>query len=449
MQAIVLVLRGCPAGWLGAYGNEWVATPHLDSFAAESVVFDQHFADCPESEAASRAWRTGRYQVPAADAKLAPPPHASVDLIEALNRAGVRTVLLRANHPDTDVRGFDETWSEVIDARPQAEDASPLDELVRRFPQVLEQLGAGTSWLLWIEIDRLLPPWDVPQDVFEAYLDEDDEDEPASNESDEEEDEESDEEDHEDDEADEEHEEEEDEEHEELPAEPVTPWSDPPVGPFDREDLDAWEWLHSSFAAVVTTLDAEVGRLLDQMKATGLDPVIAITSDFGWPMGEHGQIGPHRPWLHEEFVHVPLLLRMPGAEGALRRVSTLTQPCDLMPTLLQLFGISPPSTVQGQSFLGTIRGDARELRPYALSGLRMGEVAEWSLRTSEWAFLLPSEDQERRPGLYAKPEDRWEMSDQTALQRDWFEHVAEVLRRAIENVNRGAPTEWPELKRPE
>ena len=65
MRAIVFVLRGCPARWLGAYGNEWVVTPHLDRVAAEGVAFDRHVSDCPDPAAAGRAWLTGRHQFPA------------------------------------------------------------------------------------------------------------------------------------------------------------------------------------------------------------------------------------------------------------------------------------------------------------------------------------------------------------------------------------------------
>ncbi len=59
MKAIVFVLRGCSASWLGAYGNEWIATPNLDRFAAEGVVFDRHISNCPDLTAACRAWLSG------------------------------------------------------------------------------------------------------------------------------------------------------------------------------------------------------------------------------------------------------------------------------------------------------------------------------------------------------------------------------------------------------
>src|SRR5262245_15786130 len=114
MGAIVFVLRGCPAGWLGAYGNEWVATPNLDRLAAESVVLDRHISDRPDPNAATAAWLGGRR--PAGSA-----------LVESLRAANVRTVLVRANHPDTDgPEWFYAGWAEVFDARPLEEDKSPL-----------------------------------------------------------------------------------------------------------------------------------------------------------------------------------------------------------------------------------------------------------------------------------------------------------------------------------
>ena len=199
----------------------------------------------------------------------------------------------------------------MFDARPQAEDASPLDELLRRFPGLLDRLAGMPDFLLWIETDRLIPPWDVQQDVFEAYLETDqDEELPAAKE-----DADQDEEDEEWDESEELGETEEEiteaeptDSDTDLPEEPVTPFSDPPVGPFDRSDLDAWDWLHRTFAAVITKFDAELGILFEELRDRGFDQSAAwlFTSDYGHPLGEHGQIGLHRPWLHEELVHLPL-----------------------------------------------------------------------------------------------------------------------------------------------
>jgi len=418
MQAIVWILRGCPAGWLGAYGNEWVGTPQLDRIAAEGVVFDHHISDQPSPTGACAAWLGG-------------PSPTGPRVLDALRSAGVRTVLVRANHPDTDLPDwFYAGWDEVFDARPQAEDRSPLAALLHHLPELLDRLGPS-NYLLWIEIDRLLPPWEVPHEVFEAYVEDEagtDEDSPPPTESAV---------------TEEPHHPADDDQpatadaseaaHEPPDTERITPWTDPPTGWFDAGDLDAYDWLHSSFAAVVTTLDAELGRLFQLLRDRGLDrsAVWLITSDLGYPLGEHGQIGLHRPWLHEELVHLPLVLRWPGGAEAGRRVWGLTQPPDLAPTLLDCFGLTP---TEGLSLLPLARGQAVSPRTQAISRLEWGEAAEAALRTAQWAYLLPLRvppGEQRQPQLYQKPDDRWEVNDLRFRTIERAEELEALLRAAL------------------
>jgi arylsulfatase A-like enzyme len=438
MRTIVFVLRGCSAGWLGAYGNEWVATPNLDRAAAESVVFDHHLSDCPDPEAARRAWVSGRHQIPATDGVPSlDHQDAAPRLPGVLRAAGVRTVLVRANHPDTDLAPwYYAAWDEVFDARPEDADLSPLDALIRAFPSVLDRLGDVPRWLIVVETDRLVPPWDVRQDVFDAYLDVGDDEEADA--PDEEEDE--------DDEGAE-------AEPEEPAAEPVTPWADPPTGPFDRADLAAWDYLHRSFAAVVTSLDAELGTLFDQLRARGLDQTAAwvVTSDYGHPLGEHGQVGPHRPWLHEEFVHLPLLLRLPAAAEGGRRVPAFTQPADLCPTLWELLGAAlPAEPVHGHSLLPLATGMVLGVRPYACSGLVLGGKAGWAIRAPDWALQVPAPPQAaeagREPQLYEKPDDRWEVNDLRARNIERADRLDAVLRKYAAAVQHPGPLVVPPLE---
>jgi arylsulfatase A-like enzyme len=448
MRVIVFALNGCPAGWLGAYGNDWVGTPNLDRLAAEGVTFDRHVSDCPEPTAARRAW------LGANESGLASKAVWGTDA----PGAGPRTILIRANHPDTDApEWYYAAWGEVFDARPRAEDASPLDELLRAFPALLDRLAAVPDFLLWVETDRLIPPWDVQQDVFEAYLDAvDEEPEPQSSENrpeggqpDEGEGQER---------ADEEQAVEWVEELEEaeeaegaedsedaVPAEPavalayepVPPYADPPTGPFDRSDLDAWDYLHRTFAAVVTKLDAELGVLFDQLRAAGLDRSAAwlVTSDFGHPLGEHGQIGLHRPYLHEELVHLPLFLRLPGAEQAGRRVVGFTQPPDVYPTVLSLLGVAAPAEGDGRDLLPLARGERTSARAFAVTTAEFGGAAEAAIRTDEWALLVPTRtpegDPPREPLLFGKPDDRWEVNDLRGRHVERADELEAQLRAAL------------------
>src|SRR5262245_24892130 len=109
MKTLVISVRGFHLGYLGCCGNEWISTPALDRLAADGMVFDQHFADVPEASAARRAWRSGRYQLPALDGEDAPHP-AGPDLLAELRRHGVRTVLVADGSrplPEDFVAGWD------------------------------------------------------------------------------------------------------------------------------------------------------------------------------------------------------------------------------------------------------------------------------------------------------------------------------------------------------
>jgi len=163
------------------------------------------------------------------------------------------------------------------------------------------------------------------------------------------------------------------------------------------------------------------------------DMLLCLTAAHGLPLGEHGIIGHLRPWLHEEFVHLPLMMRLPRGEHAGLRVDALTQPVDLFPTLLEHLGIAAPSS-DGQSLWPLIKGEVNEVRAHALSGFSVGGGAELALRTSDWAFLLPLTpfpgDPPRSAQLYVKPEDRWEVNDVRHHHLELAEELEIQLRQA-------------------
>src|SRR5437868_6078042 len=53
MRILLVKTIGFHLGYLGCYGNDWIATPNLDRLAAEGVVFDQHFVRVPQVAASS------------------------------------------------------------------------------------------------------------------------------------------------------------------------------------------------------------------------------------------------------------------------------------------------------------------------------------------------------------------------------------------------------------
>jgi hypothetical protein len=63
------------------------------------------------------------------------------------------------------------------------------------------------------------------------------------------------------------------------------------------------------------------------------------------------------------------MIHVPGISQQGKRISTLTQNIDIMPTILSFFGLEIPATVKGQSLLGLIHGAKDKLRDYALYGM--------------------------------------------------------------------------------
>jgi arylsulfatase A-like enzyme len=121
------------------------------------------------------------------------------------------------------------------------------------------------------------------------------------------------------------------------------------------------ERLEALYDGGVQACDREVGRLLDGLAELGLenDTVVIVTSDHGEELAEGRYprfAGDHGHALHEELVHVPLLVAVPGAEA--RRVAAQVRSMDVMPTVLELLGVAAPDDVEGRSLVPFLEGRA-------------------------------------------------------------------------------------------
>jgi hypothetical protein len=405
-------------------------TSALNRLAAAGVVFDQHFADVPEPTTARRTWRTGHHFFPGE-----PVPPGDFDLLAELRRAGVKCYLITTTaFPDDDpfLQGWDEIERVTSDTRLAVE---PVIEAAR---EALDGLALEDNWLLWIDLGSLLPPWQLPDDFLDIYFD------PPIPETSEEEGEE----------VEEEFEEpellfEDDAEAEEQ--EPFEPLPDPVPGFVDPDDDQLFLRVQTTYAAAVTYADAALGVLFEAFEELKLGErtLVVVTSDRGLSLGEHGLIGPVRPWLHDEVVRLPLVLRLPGGAQAGRRVGALTQTPDLPATLLDFFGL-PAHPMHGTSLLPLTRGEPVTTRSYLCAGLQAGEAREWTVRLPAWAFLIPeaasADDPPRGRQLYAKPEDRWEVNDLAQHHPDLCERLEQTLRDYLAALRRPGPWQAPPLR---
>jgi iduronate 2-sulfatase len=116
-----------------------------------------------------------------------------------------------------------------------------------------------------------------------------------------------------------------------------------------NSDADFADEVRRHYAACVSYADAQVGRVLAELKCTGADKntIVVLWGDHGWHLGEHAIWGKHS--LFEESLKSPLIIHYPGMINKGSKTDALVETLDIFPTLCDLTGIEIPEFVQGVS----------------------------------------------------------------------------------------------------
>jgi arylsulfatase A-like enzyme len=191
-----------------------------------------------------------------------------------------------------------------------------------------------------------------------------------------------------------------------------------------QEDLDGFE---SRYDELIAHLDSWIGRIIDELKASGRydDTLIVVTSDHGEGFWEHGFIS-HSTTPYEELVHVPLIMKMPQSAGAGRRIERMVGTIDLMPTLLDFVGAWIPDNLEGRSFLPLLEGTEEALDPGWLTLEFRSTIA---VRTERWKLIrVPG----RPPELYDLDADPAEANNCIDDNPDLAKRLGQAVRRSLE-----------------
>jgi choline-sulfatase len=118
-------------------------------------------------------------------------------------------------------------------------------------------------------------------------------------------------------------------------------YTDPHSEYVRHEGFDFGKSSRDLYDSEVAFTDHHVGRLLDQLQASAFAErtIVIVTSDHGEAFGEHGMIR-HGFELWEELVRVPLIVSVPKLPPS--RVGVRRSAIDVVPTVLDLFGIALP-----------------------------------------------------------------------------------------------------------
>lgn len=114
-------------------------------------------------------------------------------------------------------------------------------------------------------------------------------------------------------------------------------------------DADFAIEVRKHYAACVSYADAQVGRIMEKLKATGEadNTIVLLWGDHGWHLGEHAIWGKHA--LFEESLRSPLIISHSGIAHPGKSTKSIVETLDIFPTLCELAGLPMPSFTQGVS----------------------------------------------------------------------------------------------------
>jgi arylsulfatase A-like enzyme len=312
--------------FLGCYGVATVRTPHLDALAADGVRFDRAFCIAPQCSPSRAALFTGRY--PHSNGVLGL-THANFawdlgpderHLGQVLREAGYATALVGVHHesrggePATVAArcGMDEV---VPGGRGEAVAARALERLAR-FARADRPFYLQVGFTEPHRLGATAREEDGYMGFLGDYLAPDSE-------------------------------------------RGVT------VPPYLRDTPGAREEL-AELQGAVHYVDAAIGRLLDGLRALGLEEntLVLVTTDHGLALPRA------KCSLYDPGLETALLLRLParGWRGG-RALPELVANVDLFPTLLELVGLPPDERVQGRSLLPLLDGGAYTPRDHLFAEL--------------------------------------------------------------------------------
>lgn len=373
---------------MGCAGNPHIQTPGLDRLAREGVRFAQSYSPVPVCIPARHGMLTGqRCAVHGRHNNMVPKPEPQLPyLAEILGLAGYRTHAIGKMHfrPVRRHHGFQrmQLMEEIPDWRADDEYLLYLKEngygdvrevhgirnILYHLPQVsvIPEEHHGSTWVADRTIDFLRnndgrpfflfsswiaphPPWNTPE-PFASMYDPDTLPLPVSW----------------------------DRDPATLPPSVARQTQNPDVRDASPEMLRR---IKALYYGNISLIDKGVGRILDTLDELGLsgNTLVIFTTDHGEMLGDQHAFQKNNPY--EPAAHIPFLARLPGRLAAGSVCNDLVSLLDVMPTCLDLAGVSYPwePTLPGASILGRPGG--------GLAQSRDNLVIEYGLNSSRWLSL--------------------------------------------------------------
>ena len=190
----------------------------------------------------------------------------------------------------------------------------------------------------------------------------------------------------------------------------------------------------------IAFVDQQVGRLIEAVRSRGaLDKTVIIAvGDHGESLGEHGE-DEHGVFLYDAVLRVPLIAAGPGIKSA-HAVPEQVRVTDIVPTVLETFGIQRPDRLDGESLATLLKGGTRAATPsiYAESyypRLHYGWSELRAIRADGWKAIDAP-----KPELYNLREDPKELNNRYSSQRALADRMIAEAARMDRDLTGGRAT---------
>jgi len=184
------------------------------------------------------------------------------------------------------------------------------------------------------------------------------------------------------------------------------------------------------YFAMISEVDAMVGRVLDAVKELGLldSTYVIFTSDHGELAMEHRQF--YKMSMYEPSVHIPLIVAGPGVRRDVE-VEAPVSLVDLYPTLMDMAGLERPGGLDGHSLVPVLVGQPSDRPDWALSEFHdtTAVTGIFMLRRGDWKYIVHVGCE---PQLFNLADDPAEVSNLAGLRPDVVKEMDGLLRQIVD-----------------
>jgi arylsulfatase A-like enzyme len=200
----------------------------------------------------------------------------------------------------------------------------------------------------------------------------------------------------------------------------------------DKTDID---YIIAQYDGCIRLCDKYIGDLLKKIeeKEFSSNAVVILTADHGEDLMEHGTIS-HGD-VYDVGIHIPLIFRYPNLFPRDKRINVPVRSIDILPTILDILGLSIREDMEGFSLLPLIIGkdDKEEWEQLIFSfGVNMKSMIRISLRTQNWKLIFTSG--ENKYELYDLKNDPKELNNLVSIEKERFESLKKKFNENIFSI---------------